>query len=110
MDNSDSGSSGIRRFAHRLRHLVALLAITAAVIAIVTELRRPKDQRTWHGKVAGIVPYDFRVPTMDRIKERTANPDGPVLTPQVVGVGWTVNVGGVLSRLKGAMSSPTSQS
>lgn len=45
-----------------------------------------------HGKMLG-VPYDFRMPTLGRIKERMWNPDDPrVLTPRVFGAGWTVNL------------------
>jgi len=36
----------------------ALFFLTLAAVA--QELGKPEDQRTWHGKVAG-VPYDFRV-------------------------------------------------
>lgn len=45
-----------------------------------------------YGKILG-VPYDFRVPTPARIKERMWNPDDPrVITPRVFGAGWTVNL------------------
>ena len=26
--------------------------------AVVTELREPQEERTWHGKLAGFVPYE----------------------------------------------------
>ena len=42
-------------------------AVLAAVGgAIYTELRKPPEQRTWHGKLLGVVPYDFRLPTHGR--------------------------------------------
>lgn len=45
-----------------------------------------------HGKMLG-VPYDFRRPTLARIRERMWNPDDPrVVTPRVFGVGWTLNL------------------
>jgi len=45
-----------------------------------------------HGSILG-VPYDFRMPTPGRIKERMWNPDDPrVITPRVFGAGWTVNL------------------
>lgn len=45
-----------------------------------------------HGRMLG-VPYDFRMPTLGRIKERMWNPDDPrVLTPRVFGAGWTINL------------------
>lgn len=74
----------------------AVLAIVGA-IAIVQELRKPKEERTWHGEVA-IFPYDFRMPTVDRVKETYWNPDGPILSGKVFGVGWAPNFG-VLTRM-----------
>ena len=44
-----------------------------------------------YGKILG-VPYDFRIPTPARIKERMWNPEDPrVITPRVFGAGWTIN-------------------
>ena len=44
-----------------------------------------------YGKILGI-PYDFRMPTPARIKERMWNPEDPhIVTPRVFGAGWTVN-------------------
>lgn len=77
-----------------------LLAIGFTVAAIVKELRLPREERTWHGAV-GIVPYDFRMPTADRIRERLWSPDSPrVLMPTVFGVGWTFNVGRLVELLR----------
>jgi hypothetical protein len=61
--------------------------------AIASELSKPAEERTWHGKVIGVVPYDFRVPTPDSVKERVWNPDGGFLSPTVFGVGWVPNLG-----------------
>ena len=53
----------------------------------------PAPERTWHGKVAGVVPYDFRVPTVDRIREAYWAPESErVFSEKVIGVGWAVNV------------------
>lgn len=61
--------------------------------AIYQELRKPPEQRTWQGKVAGVVPYDFRVPTIERIREAYWAPDRDVIfTEKVIGVGWAVNL------------------
>jgi hypothetical protein len=44
-----------------------------------------------YGKILG-VPYDFRIPTPSRIKERMWNPEDPrVFTPRVFGAGWDIN-------------------
>ena len=70
----------------------AILAIIGA-IAIIQELGKPAEERTWHGKVGDFVPYDFRMPTVDRIKEVYWNPGGPLLGSKVFGVGWAPNFG-----------------
>ena len=65
------------------------------VIAIVQEPRKPPDQRTWHGKVAELVPYDFRKPTVERFRNTFWNPDGPLVSGKAWGVGWAPNFGAV---------------
>jgi hypothetical protein len=77
----------------------ATFALTVA--AIVQELRKPSDERTWHGEVAGFVPYDFRPPSAERARARWWDPTGPLFQPQVFGVGWTLNVGRLLAMLRG---------
>jgi hypothetical protein len=85
-----------------LRTLIALAAAAAAAAAIAQEVRKPADQRTWHGTVLGVVPYDFRMPTFERITERVWNPDGDsYIGPHVFGVGWTLNCGKILKTLFG---------
>jgi hypothetical protein len=78
----------------------ATLGVTAA--AIVQELRKPRAQRTWTGTVGGVVPYDFRVPTVARVRERLWAPeDSRLIRPQVFGAGWTVNVGRLVALARG---------
>ena len=77
---------------------IALLVI--GVIAVVQELRRPADERTWHGKVGGYIPYDFRKPTGDRFREVYWNPEGPLVSSKVWGVGWALNLGAVRRRFE----------
>jgi hypothetical protein len=43
--------------------------------------------------VAGFVPYDFRMPTVERFRESYWNEAGPVLSPRPIGVGWVPNFG-----------------
>jgi hypothetical protein len=65
--------------------------------ALTTELRKPTDERTWQGRIGGLIPYDLRPPTIARVKERLWNPaDRRILVPTVFGVGWTVNLGRLL--------------
>jgi Family of unknown function (DUF5808) len=72
----------------------ALAALMVA--ALREELRKPASERTWHGRVLGFVPYDFRVPTMARVRGAWWAPDNPqIFTPRVFGVGWDLNLGRV---------------
>ena len=63
------------------------------LIAVIQELRKPPDQRTWNGKVADLVPYDFRMPTVERVRSTYWNPEGPIVSGKVFGVGWAPNLG-----------------
>jgi hypothetical protein len=71
------------------------------VAAVVKELRTPAEERTWTGVVAGFVPYDLRRPTPERFVERLWAPDDErILVPQPFGVGWTLNVGRVVTLVR----------
>ena len=77
----------------------AAVGLGVMAAAVATELRKPPRKRSWHGTLAGFVPYDFRRPTLARAKKRWWNPDDPrLLTPRVFGVGWEVNVARLLGR------------
>ncbi|MDQ2943289.1 MAG: hypothetical protein M3R21_06435 [Candidatus Dormibacteraeota bacterium] len=68
-------------------------AFGLVVAAIATELTKPEPERTWEGRVFGLVPYDFRPPTWQRIQEAYWNPDSERLfSDRVFGVGWAVNL------------------
>lgn len=72
---------------------IRTLAWVALIAAVYQELRKPPAERTWHGKVGGIVPYDFRIPTIERVRSAYWDPTGDrVFTDKVVGVGWAVNI------------------
>ena len=59
--------------------------------AIRDQLRRPPEERTWYGSVFGI-PYDFRFPTLDRLRDSFWNKNTQqLLLPQAFGIGWTIN-------------------
>ena len=76
----------------------ALLAAIAG--AIYSELRKPQAQRTWHGKLLGFLPYDFRIPSIDDVRRAYWNPRSPkVFTDRPLGVGWGVNIPTALRRL-----------
>ena len=76
----------------RFRRFVRLVAFGLVVAALIDQLRRDPEERTWEGSVAGVVPYDFRMPTLERARSRWWNTDDDRLfVPQVFGVGWTIN-------------------
>jgi hypothetical protein len=76
-----------------LMRLIRTLAWMAFAAAIYQELKKPPEARTWNGKVAGTVPYDFRLPTLDRLRDAYWNPDSEQLfSERVFGVGWAVNI------------------
>jgi len=77
-----------------------LLAAVLAIAAVIKELRLPKEERTWHGALGGLVPYDFRMPTVERIKGVFWNPDGAVVVNRVFGVGWTINLGAIVAKIR----------
>ncbi len=95
-----------RKKSNDLQNLTRLVMLGLTVAAVVREMRLPPDERTWNGVVAGFVPYDFRMPTVERFKERVWDPEGAhVISPHVFGVGWTVNVGRVVALIRHKVSS-----
>ena len=73
--------------------LIRLAFWGALIAAIYQELKKTPEERTWHGKVAGTVPYDFRVPTIERFREAYWDPENErVFSDKVIGVGWAVNI------------------
>ena len=70
-----------------------VVAIGLLVAAVVQEAAKPRAERTWHGRVLGVVPYDFSPPTWDRIRRAYWNPeDRRLFTDRVLGVGWAINL------------------
>lgn len=82
-----------------LQNLWRFALFMVGVAAVVQELRKPEDQRTWHGNVAGFIPYEFRKPTAERLKATYWNPEGSVVSPRMWGVGWSPNFGAIKQRL-----------
>jgi len=83
-----------------LMWIVRMAVIGTVIGAVYSELRKPPEQRTWNGKVLGVVPYDFRMPSIDRLRQAYWNPRSPKLfTPRPLGVGWSVNIPTLLRRL-----------
>lgn len=69
------------------------LLVVLVALAIGEQLRLPPEERTWHGRIAGRIPYDFRPPTAERIRATFWNKDtSQILVPQAFGIGWTINL------------------
>ncbi len=88
-----------------LLKLVRTLAWVALVAALYQELKKQPEDRTWHGRVAGTVPYDFRVPTLEKFREAYWDPETDrVFSDRVIGVGWAVNVPVAVRRISAIVS------
>ena len=75
-------------------NLLRTISVVGSLIALVKELRLPRDQRTWHGSLGGVVPYDLRRPTMQKARDRLWAPESRyLLSARVFGAGWTLNFG-----------------
>ena len=82
-------AQSVRQLPHALR----LLAVVLVGWAVVEQLRKPASERTWRGLIWGVVPYDFRPPTVARIKAALWNPlDRRLFTARSFGVGWSINL------------------
>jgi hypothetical protein len=80
--------------------LLRMTVIAAVAGALYVELRKPPEQRTWHGRLLGVVPYDFRLPSLEGVRQAYWNPHSPkIFTPRPLGVGWAVNIPTLLRRL-----------
>ena len=81
------------RRARRLRRLVKLVTVGLVLAAVAQEIAKPPAERTWHGRLLGKIPYDFRVPTWERVRSAYWNPaDDRLFTDRVLGVGWAINL------------------
>lgn len=69
------------------------MLIGLVAMAVLEELGKPRQQRTWQGRLLGVIPYDFRPPSWTRIREAYWNPADPRLfTDRVFGIGWALNL------------------
>ena len=80
--------------------IIQVTAITITIAAVCQELEKPKEEREWHGTLAGLIPYDFRLPTIERLKEAYWNPyNSSIFTREAFGIGWAINLYALLERL-----------
>jgi len=94
------------RTLHRIRRITRVVTLGLVVAAVATELAKPAPERTWHGRVFGAVPYDFRPPTWRKIREAYWNPESDHLfSDRVFGVGWAINLYRAKTLMEGAFGS-----
>lgn len=80
--------------------LIRTALVGAVVAAVWSELRKAPADRTWNGKLLGVIPYDFRPPSLDALRQAYWNPRSPKLfTDRPLGVGWALNIPTALRRL-----------
>ena len=85
----------------RIKRFVFFVVAATSAAAVVQELSKPEGERTWHGTVFGVVPYDFRPPTFQRLRDAMWNPeDERLFTPRPFGVGWSVNFARLLQLMR----------
>ena len=83
-----------------LLRAIEAAVITITIAAVLQELEKPKDERRWNGKL-GVVPYDFRLPTIYRFKQTYWNDEtGRIFTKPVFGVGWGINFYALLEKMR----------
>jgi hypothetical protein len=81
----------MKKFSGKVDTLLGIVIAIALGLALREQLSLPPEQRTWHGRIAGI-PYDFRIPTVERLRAAFWNENtSQVLVPQAFGMGWTIN-------------------
>jgi hypothetical protein len=81
-----------KKFLSPVNIIFSILFLVYVAIAIAQQLQRPPEDRTWYGKIAGI-PYDFRIPTVERIRTTLWNKDtSQIFLPQAFGIGWSINL------------------
>jgi hypothetical protein len=79
------------------------VALALLALAVVKELRTPREVRTWHGTLFGFVPYDLRPPSLDRVRASLWAPDDDrYVVPRSFGVGWSPNLARVWALVRSA--------
>ena len=83
-----------------LKRFLKVVGLALVAAATVQELRKPPDERTWRGGLSFSIPYDFTIPTVERLREAYWNAqDDRIFTDRVLGVGWAINAHALLRRM-----------
>lgn len=100
----------IRSEIEDLGWILRALAMAAVAGAVYKELKQPPEERTWHGKLLGVVPYDFRIPTPSKVMSAWWNPrSSRVVGDTAFGVGWSLNLAALTAQLRSVGSNGSSK-
>ncbi|GHO83026.1 DUF5808 domain-containing protein [Dictyobacter formicarum] len=87
--------SSKKRHKKTKRLVNGLIGLTVSALfgmAIVEQLSRPAEERSWQGNVLGI-PYDLRFPTRERLRNTMWNSEtSRIFVPRAFGLGWDINL------------------
>ena len=85
---------------------IKIIGVALVAAAVAQELAKPAKERIWRGHLQFNVPYDFTLPSAQRLREAYWNPDNDhIFTDRVLGVGWAINAHALLRRI-GALPKP----
>jgi hypothetical protein len=102
VEGKREGSEPMRKRC-TLRGLACWLTWGLIGAALYDQLRRPPQERTWTGRI-GPIPYDFRPPSLERMRASFWNPeDARLFTPMPWGIGWSVNLAVLGEQLRPAL-------
>jgi hypothetical protein len=89
-----------------LARIAAAAAGALAGAAVAKELDKTDEEREWHGEIAG-VPYDFRAPSVDKLRRAAWDPENPnVVGPPAFGVGWSINLARIAAMVQQPVAGP----
>ena len=57
------------------RNVVLVIGAGLLGAAIVEELLKSADERTWEGRIGGLIPYDLRLATPDGFRQARERPE-----------------------------------
>ena len=79
--------------------LRGVLKAGVVLFGVATVTYAVRSQKS-HGTFAK-VPFDFRVPSLKKLRDRLWNPDDPsFITPSAFGIGWGPNAYQLLKRVR----------
>ena len=88
--------------------LKGTLKTATLLFAVATVAYAVRTKKT-HGTFLK-VPYDFRIPTVKKVRDRVWNPKDPrMMTPSAFGIGWTPNAYQLVKRFQSRRTRSNSQ-